>query len=120
MAHTIARTLDRVRTLFHPRGKHRVKAALPPRPDRWRWATEGIEPATPLSDHSQAKIAPTVRLWYTPIDGASTPLVRPYLTAHEREEKVRLQRLRRDTLWCATYGVDLDTRDIHACLGAAS
>ncbi|CAM5547317.1 hypothetical protein SALBM311S_08249 [Streptomyces alboniger] len=65
-------------------------------------------------------IAPTVRLWYTPIDGASTPLVRPYLTAHEREEKARLQRLRRDTLWCATYGVDLDTRDIHACLGAAS
>ncbi|WKX09797.1 hypothetical protein [Streptomyces sp. NL15-2K] len=47
-------------------------------------------------------------------------LVRPYLTAYEREEKARLQRLHRDILWCATYGVDLDTRDIHACLGAAS
>ncbi|MBC9727313.1 hypothetical protein H8R17_21355 [Streptomyces sp. TRM68367] len=65
-------------------------------------------------------LAPTVRPWYDPIDGASTPLVRPYLTAHEREEKARIQRLRRDILWCATYRVDLDTRDIHAFLGAAS
>ncbi|MEV0641099.1 hypothetical protein AB0I77_40500 [Streptomyces sp. NPDC050619] len=66
------------------------------------------------------RIAATVQAWYGPIDGSATPLVRPYLTAHEREEKARLQRLRRDALWLATYGVDLDTRDIHACLGAAS
>ncbi|GCB48611.1 hypothetical protein SNL152K_5937 [Streptomyces sp. NL15-2K] len=65
-------------------------------------------------------IASTVQAWYEPIDGSTTLLVRPYLTAHEREEKARLQRLRRDTLWLATYGVDLDTRDIHAWLGAAS
>ncbi|QMV12452.1 hypothetical protein GJU35_21715 [Streptomyces lincolnensis] len=67
-------------------------------------------------------MAPTVRPWYEPLDGAESPLIRPYLTAHEREEgeKARLQRLRRDTLWCATYGIDLDTRDIHAVLGAAS
>ncbi|MFI1730194.1 hypothetical protein ACH40E_13345 [Streptomyces acidicola] len=63
--------------------------------------------------------AATVRHWYEPIDGTSTPLVRPYLRAYEREEKARVQRLRRDSLWCATYGVDLDTRDIHAHLGAA-
>ncbi|PAZ10461.1 hypothetical protein CLM62_41045 [Streptomyces sp. SA15] len=54
------------------------------------------------------------------VDGSASPLVRPYLTAHERAEKARLQRLRRDALWLATYGVDLDTRDIHACLGEAS
>ncbi|MFF6781575.1 hypothetical protein [Streptomyces sp. NPDC012510] len=66
----------------------------------------------------RAFIAPTVQAWYEPIDGASTLLVRPYLTAHEREEKARIQRLRRDTLWCATYGVDLNSRDIHAWLGA--
>ncbi|GHJ02643.1 hypothetical protein TPA0906_45080 [Streptomyces olivaceus] len=53
------------------------------------------------------------------IDGSSTPLVRPYLAAYEHEEKVRIQRLRRDILWCATYGVDLDTRDIHACVAAS-
>ncbi|MER6011148.1 hypothetical protein [Streptomyces bluensis] len=65
-------------------------------------------------------LAPTVHRWYEPIDGTSTPLVRPYLQAYEREEKSGIQRLRRDTLWCATYGLDLDTRDIHAHLGAAS
>lgn len=64
--------------------------------------------------------APAVRSWCEPIDGTSTPLVRPYLLAHEREETARLQRLRRDILWWAAYGVDLDTRDIHAYLGAAS
>ncbi|MFD2691375.1 hypothetical protein ACFS5L_42050 [Streptomyces phyllanthi] len=64
-------------------------------------------------------LAPTARPHYDPIDGTATPLVRPYLAAHEREEKTRLQRLRRDTRWCATYGVDLDTRDIHAWLEAA-
>ncbi|WP_254394781.1 hypothetical protein [Streptomyces sp. AC512_CC834] len=65
-------------------------------------------------------LAPTVRHWHEPIDGAATRLVRPYITAYEREEKVRIQRLRRDVLWCATYGVDLDTRDIHGCPAAAS
>ncbi|WKX09800.1 hypothetical protein [Streptomyces sp. NL15-2K] len=55
-----------------------------------------------------------------PIDGASTPLVRPYLTAYERAEKACLQRLRPDILWCATYGVDLGVHDVHACTGAAS
>ncbi|MER7961739.1 hypothetical protein [Streptomyces ardesiacus] len=58
--------------------------------------------------------ASAARHWNEPIDGTSTPLVRPYLTAYERDEKARIQRLRRDILWCATYGVDLDTRDIHA------
>ncbi|QFX83456.1 hypothetical protein GEV49_23050 [Streptomyces sp. SYP-A7193] len=67
-----------------------------------------------------ASPAATVRHWHEPIDGTSTRLVRPYLTAYERDEKARVQRLRRDVLWCATYGVDLDSRDIHACQAAAS
>ncbi|MPY50291.1 hypothetical protein FPZ41_17630 [Streptomyces sp. K1PN6] len=65
-------------------------------------------------------MAPTVRHWYEPIDGSATTLVRPYLRAYERHEQARIKRLRRDTLWCTTYGLDLDTRDIHAHLGAAS
>ncbi|MFD4258794.1 hypothetical protein ACFWR9_14445 [Streptomyces sp. NPDC058534] len=69
---------------------------------------------------SRPVLAPTVRRWHTPIDGNSTPLVRPYLTAYERDEKARIQRLRRDILWCATYGVDLDARDIHARSAAVS
>jgi hypothetical protein len=76
-------------------------------------------PTAPQPGPSRPTIAPTVRHWYEPLDGTATPLIRPYLTAYEREEKARLQRLRRDTLWCATYGIDLDTRDIHACLEAA-
>ncbi|MGX4691705.1 hypothetical protein [Streptomyces sp. JNUCC 63] len=74
-------------------------------------------PRTSNPGPSRTVPAFTVRRWYEPIDGAATVLVRPYLTAYEREEKARIQRLRRDALWCATYGVDLDTRDIHACLG---
>ncbi|MFJ4563963.1 hypothetical protein ACIP4U_09640 [Streptomyces caelestis] len=69
---------------------------------------------------SRPAIAPTAWAWYEPIDGSSTPLVRPYLTAHEREEKAGLQRLRRDPLRLAAYGVGLDTRDIDACLREAS
>lgn len=61
-------------------------------------------------------IAPTVRGWYEPIDGADVALVRPYLTAHEHEESARLQRLRRDTPWFAAYGVGPDTGDIHRWL----
>ncbi|WP_409471634.1 hypothetical protein [Streptomyces sp. HC307] len=105
----MARWLRRVATVS---GRHRADrlpvVRLPSLPQYERPA-----PPRPIP-------APTVRRWYTPIDGAESPLVRPYLTAHEREEKARLQRLRRDTLWCATYGVDLDTCDIHAVLGAAS
>ncbi|MET9759791.1 hypothetical protein ABZ016_12135 [Streptomyces sp. NPDC006372] len=44
-------------------------------------------------------VASTVRVWYEPIDGSATPLVRPYLPA---------------------YGVDLDSHDPHARLGKAS
>ncbi|MDT6984390.1 hypothetical protein ACFSUJ_14085 [Streptomyces lusitanus] len=46
--------------------------------------------------------------------------MRPYLASFEREEKARIQRLRRDILWCATYGVDLDRRDIRSRAGVAS
>lgn len=63
---------------------------------------------------------PLHRIRRRPPSGTATPLVRPYLTAYEREEKARLQGLRRDTLWLAAYGVDLDTRDIRACLRKAS
>jgi hypothetical protein len=87
------------------------------RDERMPWPAD---PPVTRSTSPRSTPAPTVRAWCEPIDGSATHLVRPYLTAHEREEEARLQRLRRDTLWLATYGVDLDSRDIHACLGAAS
>ncbi|WP_328632178.1 hypothetical protein [Streptomyces sp. NBC_00356] len=61
--------------------------------------------------------APTVRHWHEPLDGADNALIRPYLHALEADAKARLQRMRRDALWCATYGVDIDVRQIHDHLG---
>lgn len=102
------RLVDWARLFTAPTGRHRV-GRLP--------SPLSLMSMPPQPAH-RPLIAPTVQAWCEPIDGASTLLIRPYLTAHEREEKARIQRLRRDTLWCATYGVDLDSRDIHAWLGA--
>ncbi|MCX2185546.1 hypothetical protein KV205_34310 [Streptomyces sp. SKN60] len=49
------------------------------------------------------------------LDGAATALIRPYLVALERQEERTLQRWRRLSLvLAADFGLDLDTRDIHA------
>ncbi|MFD7403162.1 hypothetical protein ACFV7R_10915 [Streptomyces sp. NPDC059866] len=111
--------LNRVRVLFAADGRRSISAPLPQARSSRR-PPEPVDPAFPCPGSPRPIPAPTVRRWYTSLDGAESRLVRPYLTAHEREEKARLQRLRRDILWCATYGVDLDARDIHAVLGAAS
>lgn len=42
--------------------------------------------------------------------GEDCALVRPYLVAHEQ----RLRKQRRRVLLFASYGIDLDTRDIHS------
>ncbi|WP_406004115.1 hypothetical protein [Streptomyces sp. NBC_00987] len=63
-----------------------------------------------------------------PPRGEDTPLVRPYLIAHERqlaEEAARLaaeerrQRARRRTLWLAVHGVDIGPGFIHGAEAAA-
>ncbi|MEV4684751.1 hypothetical protein [Streptomyces kurssanovii] len=51
----------------------------------------------------------------TLLDGAGSPLVRPYLADHSC---AAAQRRRRRALWPATVGVDVDHRNIHA-VGAA-
>ncbi|MFB6628026.1 hypothetical protein ACFCWD_34815 [Streptomyces sp. NPDC056374] len=45
------------------------------------------------------------------LDGARSPLERPYLAATSARAA---QRGRRRALWLATVGVDVDRRDIHA------
>ncbi|MEW2630889.1 hypothetical protein AB0903_04330 [Streptomyces sp. NPDC048389] len=45
--------------------------------------------------------------------GEDSRLVRPYLTAHEARESVRLQRQRRRALWLAVHGIDVGPRLIH-------
>ncbi|MET9801457.1 hypothetical protein [Streptomyces sp. NPDC006368] len=97
----LLRWIDRLRSRFAaPRDHRRVPgaSAVPP---------PGPPPVT------VAGPAPTVRAWYEPLDGSASALVRPYLRAHEREEAHRVRQWRRDVLLVATYGVDLDVRDIH-------
>ncbi|MFJ8825602.1 hypothetical protein ACIREE_28025 [Streptomyces sp. NPDC102467] len=101
----LSRLTRRVKSFLRPTGRHRIGSPVP--------APHAIpSPQEPC-------IASTVRAWYAPIDGGATRLIRPYLVAYEHEESARLQRLRRDTLWCATYGIDLDARNIHDALEAA-
>lgn len=55
-----------------------------------------------------------------PLRGEDTPLVRPYVLAHERSrEEARRQRARRRTLWFAVHGIDLGPRVIHGVEVAA-
>ncbi|URM91226.1 hypothetical protein LUW75_15970 [Streptomyces sp. MRC013] len=46
-----------------------------------------------------------------PLDGHASPLVRPYLLAHERRENQARRRL--TLLLAADFGIDLDTRILH-------
>ncbi|MEV7196827.1 hypothetical protein AB0N81_34255 [Streptomyces sp. NPDC093510] len=106
-----SRLADYVRAVRAPSGRHRAGHQARPAPEGTPQVMRTARPRPPL--------AATVRRWYEPLDGAASRLVRPYLAACEDEERTRLQRLRRDTLWCATYGIDLDTRDIHRALEVA-
>lgn len=54
-----------------------------------------------------------------PLRGEDSPLVRPYLIAHERREEARRRRVRRRTLRYAVHGVDLGAQVIHAMEVAA-
>lgn len=57
----------------------------------------------------------------TPLGGEDTLLVRPYLLAHEREQRAHAQqqRARRRALWFAVHGVDVGPRWIHGIEVAA-
>jgi hypothetical protein len=47
------------------------------------------------------------------VRGEDSPLVRPYLVAHERREEARRQRARRRALRLAVHGIDIGPRLIH-------
>ncbi|MEU7038163.1 hypothetical protein ABZ958_31440 [Streptomyces sp. NPDC046237] len=61
-------------------------------------------PAAPAP--GPARRSPYAQEQTTLLDGARSPLERPYLAA--------VQRRRRRALWLATVGVDVDHRNIHA------
>ncbi|MGW7290615.1 hypothetical protein ACWGH4_34660, partial [Streptomyces sp. NPDC054847] len=59
--------------------------------------------------------SPYAREQSTFLDGARSPLARPYVEAYSC---TAVQRRRRRALWLATVGVDIDQRNIHAAGGA--
>lgn len=77
-----------------PTGRHR------PRPVSHR---RHRRPAAPAP--APTRRSPYAQEQTTLLDGARSPLERPYLAA---------QRRRRRVLWLATVGVDVDHRNIHA------
>ncbi|MEW2632108.1 hypothetical protein AB0903_10710 [Streptomyces sp. NPDC048389] len=101
MLHCIARMLDPLLRLLWPPspGRHRPPCAhcpLVPHPPE----PEPAPTPTPLPE-------PYLR-------GEDSPLVRPYLLAHERRQaEARRQRGRRRALWLAVHGVDIGPRVIH-------
>jgi hypothetical protein len=101
--HCIARVLDPLLRLLWPPppGRHRPPCARcplvqhPPEPET------DLNPAPAPEPHFR---------------GEDSPLVRPYLLAHERRQtqaEARRQRGRRRALWLAVHGVDIGPRVIH-------
>ncbi|MFF5938517.1 hypothetical protein [Streptomyces sp. NPDC012508] len=84
-----------------PTGRHRTRPVTPRhRHHRHR---------RPVSPTPAPRRSPYAREQAMLLDGAGSPLERPYLTA-----AARVQRRRRRALWLATVGVDVDQRNIHA------
>ncbi|MFJ3861239.1 hypothetical protein ACIPRL_34040 [Streptomyces sp. NPDC090085] len=101
MLHTIARMLDPL-----------LRLLWPPPPGRHRPPCVHILPVRPLPEPGPRPIpAPEPYL-----RGEDSPLVRPYLLAHERRQakaEARRQRGRRRALWLAVRGIDIGPRVIH-------
>ncbi|WP_406351745.1 hypothetical protein [Streptomyces sp. NBC_00658] len=97
MLHRIAHLIEPLlRFLWPAPGRDRQSGAPP---------TAAATPATRLELCSQPH-ASVLR-------GEDSPLVRPYLTAHEQREAAKQQRARRRALWLAVHGIDIGPRRIH-------
>lgn len=91
----IFRLLDLLLRLFlPPSGRHRLSGG---------WAVVAPRPAAEIEDPAPTRECPRLR-------GEDSRLVRPYLTAYEAQESVRLQRRRRCALWLAVHGVVVGPR----------
>jgi hypothetical protein len=91
-----------------------ILTALTPRPS-------GRHRAARATRHLSAPLAPQLPHHTCPLDGLTSPLVRPYLlgTAESHLER-RRQRERRHALYLATLGIDVGPAHIHGIpVGAA-
>ncbi|MFC8791862.1 hypothetical protein [Streptomyces cinereoruber] len=108
MRNPIARVLGRV---WIPVLLRLLMLTLPPTGRHRPVRTTHRRPASPPRHRAPAPRSPYAREQAMPLDGARSPLIRPYLaTATSRAA----QRRRRRALWLATVGVDVDQRNIHA------
>ncbi|MGW4162195.1 hypothetical protein [Streptomyces sp. NPDC004788] len=107
MRNTIAHPLGRVlipallwllMLTLPPTGRHRPRPAPPASAPRHR--VPARRPRSPYA-REQALL----------LDGARSPLARPYVSGLAARAA---QRRRRRALWLATVGVDIDQRNIHA------
>jgi hypothetical protein len=102
-----------LRFLWPASGRHRLPGAAAldvadvPDPDLRDVRASGRPPRRPLP-------------YDTVLRGEDSPLVRPYLVAHERGEEAKRQRARRRALWLAVHGVDVGPRHIHGIEVAAA
>ncbi|MFF7841738.1 hypothetical protein ACFZC6_23460 [Streptomyces ossamyceticus] len=100
----IARLVEPLLRLLWPasgrhchRNRHRAEGGARPTP----------VPAAPVA--SGRRPSPHEAL----LRGEDSPLVRPYLLAHEQREHAKQQRSRRRTLWLAVHGIDVGPRRVH-------
>lgn len=82
---------------------------------RLLWPAQGCHrPTESCPSAPPADVSPTLSRRPDPVlPGEDSPLVRPYVVAHERREEVRLRRARRRALWLAVHGIDIGPRLIH-------
>ncbi|MEU4270909.1 hypothetical protein [Streptomyces sp. NPDC026092] len=101
MRNPIARLLIWLLVLtLPPTGRHRPRPVLRPRPVPHPRPTP---PPSAPRHHTPTLRSPYAQEQTLLLDGARSPLERPYV-----------QRRRRQVLWLATVGVDVDRRNIHA------
>ncbi|MER7897007.1 hypothetical protein ABTX62_13040 [Streptomyces sp. NPDC096046] len=102
MLHHIARLVEPLLRLLWPasgRHRHRRRAEGGARPTP--------VPAAPVTPRRRASSHEAL------LRGEGSPLVRPYLLAHEQREQAKRQRARRRVLWLAVHGIDVGPRRIH-------
>ncbi|MFF8912033.1 hypothetical protein ACF08M_01590 [Streptomyces sp. NPDC015032] len=93
---------------------HRIRRIFEPLLRLLRPAQGRHRPTEPYPTAPPPDVCPTLDRRPDPmLRGEDSPLVRPYLVAHERCEEVRLRRARRRTLWLAVHGIDIGPRPIH-------
>ncbi|MGW3572322.1 hypothetical protein ACWDSL_52195 [Streptomyces sp. NPDC000941] len=114
-----------LRLVLPPSGRHRVADTADGRPavqhrhaPTMRTAHVPDTPSRRMAAERADASAVQFRPAFGPPDGHDADMVRPYVFAHERQQRLepaerRLRRQRRRALWLAVHGIDIGPRWIH-------